>query len=203
MRAWPAAALVLLLATGCASGEDPGVQPGPARIDVDTPELRAIKAEAAIAPCQPGAGSGTVEGGFAEVTLPCLGGGPSVDLSTLRGPLVVNAWAAWCGPCREELPIYQRFAEKYDGRVGVLGIDFNDPQPKGALELARDAGVTYPLLADPQSELAGPPPGIVPRGLPMLALVDESGRVVHLEAVQIRSVSQLEDLVDEHLGLAS
>lgn len=194
------AAVALLALVSCSSDDDPGLLPGGSGVDVDTPALRALKAEAGIDDCAAGPGAGPVEGGLPEVTLPCLGGGPEVALGTVRGPTVLNLWASWCGPCRDELPFYQRFHEKYAGQVDVLGIDFNDTQPGAALELARDTGVTYPLLADPASELAGPPPGLVPRGLPMLALVDADGRVVHLEAREIRSLAELEELVATHLG---
>jgi thiol-disulfide isomerase/thioredoxin len=117
--------------------------------------------------------------------------------------MVVNLWASWCGPCREELPILQRFSQEYDGRVAVLGIDYEDVQPKAALELARDSGVTYPLLADPQASLSGAAPFPALRGLPFLALVDADGDVVHSEFVAIGSTSELERLVEEHLGVAA
>jgi thiol-disulfide isomerase/thioredoxin len=196
-------AVLVLLLTGCGgdTGSSMAPPPGEAKVDVDTPELRALKREAGVEDCRPGTGD-PVEGGLPEVTLPCLGGGSDVDLSGLRGPLVVNLWASWCGPCRKEMPVLQDFHERYGDRVAVLGIDHNDPQTTNALELVRDTGVTYPLLADPQTALSGTEPFPVLRGLPFLALVDEEGVVVHREFVVLESTDQLADLVEEHLGVA-
>ena len=42
---------------------------------------------------------------------------------------MINLWASWCAPCRDELPHYQAFAEKYAGKVDVLGIDFQETRP--------------------------------------------------------------------------
>jgi len=191
-----------LMATGCAGEQSPGLLPGPPDVDVDTAELRQIKADAGVADCVPGTAE-PVDGGLPDVTLPCLGGGPDVNLSTLRGPLVVNLWASFCGPCRTELPIYQTFSEKYAGRVDVLGIDYNDTQAEQALSLIKDSGVTYPLLADPATEMVGK--GAFPRiiGLPVLALVDADGDVVFQEPLEVKSLRQLEELVEEHLGVSS
>jgi thiol-disulfide isomerase/thioredoxin len=190
-----------LLLAGCSADRAPDFvsAPGPAKVDVDTPELRAMKHDAGVEPCRPGSGS-TVEGGLPEVTLPCFGGGNDVDLSALRGPMVVNIWASWCGPCRHEMPILQSFHEQYAGQVSVLGIDYQDPQTGSAMELVRDSGVTYPLLADPQSDLSGAEPLPILSKLPFLALVDADGRVVHQEFVQIESEQELVDLANEHLG---
>jgi thiol-disulfide isomerase/thioredoxin len=169
-------------------------------VDVDTAELRDLKNDAGIADCtEPSAEP--ADDGLPDLALPCLGGGPEVNLAALRGPLVVNFWASWCGPCRRELPHYQAFSEKYAGSVAVLGIDYNDTQPKAALELARDAGVTYPSLADPATELAEE--GLQIPGLPGIAFVDADGRMTRLMFEEIDSLGELEKLVEEHLGVSA
>ncbi len=186
------AVLGVLAVAGC--GAAAPVRHG-SGVQVDTVELRAIKHDAGIATCRPGTGA-EVAGGLPPITLPCLGGGPDVDLARLRGPLVINLWAQWCGPCRAELPRYQAFARKYAGKVGVLGIDYQDTQPQWALQLAQRSGVTYPLLADPDGKLRV-------RGLPKILMVDSRGKVVYDEYGEISSVGQLERLVARHLGVAA
>lgn len=204
-RAATAAATVLLLAlAGCAGANPPGddAQPTASRVDVDTPQLRAQKAAAGIEDCEPGAGQEPVDGGMPDLTLACLGGGPAVRLSGLRGPMVVNLFAQWCEPCRQELPYYQRLYRDAKGKVAVLGIDYLDTQPAGALALAKDTGVTFPLLADPDGELRG---RFRIRGLPGLVFVDEEGRITNDGGLPtftvIRSYDQLTSLVREHLGV--
>jgi thiol-disulfide isomerase/thioredoxin len=201
------AAASLLVLGGC-SGEPAG--PGPAagakppqqesRVDVDTPELRAIKEQAGIEQCEPGPAGETpaADQRLPDLTLPCLGGGPAVDLAGLRGPLVINLFAQWCGPCRDELPFYQRLHREAAEQVDVLGIDYLDTQPAGALELAAETGVTFPLLADPDGLLRTE---LRIRGLPGIVLVDRQGRTVAVEFTVIRSYAQLTGLVNEHLGL--
>jgi len=197
MRRVVAALAAGLLLAGCGGGAD---VPGQASVDVDNPQLRQAKHAAGVEACVPGDGD-PVEGGLPQVTLPCLGGGRDVDLSSLRGPLVVNLWASWCGPCRKEMPILQGFHDEYGDRVQVIGIDYQDVQTEAAMDLVRQTGVTYPLLADPQSELSGAAPFPALRGLPFLALVDADGEVVHQEFTVVESRRQLVDLVDRHLGI--
>jgi thiol-disulfide isomerase/thioredoxin len=188
------------LAVACAADpQDPGLLPGPAQIDVDTPELRRLKADLGVEDC-PEVAATPVEGGLPDLTLPCLGGGRDVPISGLRGPLVVNIWASWCGPCRTEMPVLQRFHERYAEQVPIVGIDYEDSQVAGAFDLVRETGATYPLLADPQSSLqgAGPFPGRM--GLPIFAFVDDEGRATVVGG-GVESLDELVDLVDVHLGV--
>jgi thiol-disulfide isomerase/thioredoxin len=198
------AALLLCAVAGCSVGAPPG-DTGDAgaapqsNVDVDTPALRKAKAQAGIEPCVPGESAASdADRALPDITLPCLGGGEPVALDELRGPLVVNLFAQWCEPCRDELPYYQRLHEEGGDRVRVLGIDYLDTQPDGAIALARAAGVTFPLLADPDGALRA---DLRVRGLPGVVLVDADGRVAHVEYTVIRTYRELADLVGEHLGV--
>jgi thiol-disulfide isomerase/thioredoxin len=193
------AALVaaVLVLGGCGSEDVP--EPGAAKIDVDTPQLRALKAGAGIEACEAGAAE-PVDGGLPDVTLPCLGGGEDVDLGSLRGPLVVNLWASWCGPCVQEMPQLAAFYDAYGDRVPVIGVDYQDPQTGAAFDLAKRSGVTYPLLADPQGDLQAKAPFPARVAVPSFAFVAEDGTVT-LELGRVTSTDDLVDLVEQHLGV--
>lgn len=199
MRRALAAALgaAVLLLTGCTADDVPVPGPGAADVDVDTPQLRAIKSEAGIEDCAPGKAS---DSGLPDLTLPCLGGGPDVDLAGLRGPLVINLWQSYCAPCRKEMPALQEFYEKHGDQVPVLGIDGTDVQPEAALEFAKKVGATYPQLADPGGDLSGQSPFPVIRGYPYLAIVDADGDLAYQQFGGVDSYDELVDLVEEHLG---
>ena len=189
------AGLATLTLTAC-SGSDVPAGPGAARVDVDTPELQKLKSETAIEECAPGTGT---DGPLPDLTLPCLGGGPDVDLASLRGPLVVNVWGSYCGPCREEMPALQEFYETYGDQVDVVGIDYQDTQPRAALELAKRSGVTYPLVADPGGDINAADPISVIRGVPWFVFVDADGTVTNA-AGGVDSADELATLANEHLG---
>lgn len=199
-RLLPAVALTVLtvLLTGCSGDDEAPVVPNPPQVDVDTPELREDKEAAGIEDCVPGS-AGPVEGGLPEVELPCFGGGPAVDLSTLRGPMVVNVWASWCGPCRQEMPVLQEFHAEHGDAVPVLGIDFQDPNTGLAMEQLVDRGVTYPSLADPEGVVQGEPLRVT--ALPLTALVAEDGSIARVLPLELESVEELEALVEAHLGV--
>ncbi|MGI8953224.1 MAG: TlpA disulfide reductase family protein [Nocardioidaceae bacterium] len=204
-------ACVLLALTACAptAGEE-GTAPrtlgppsagAPAAGAVDTPALRRLKQQADIAACpRTDPSAGALTDGLPAVSLPCLGGGRPVALAGLRGtPMVVNFWASWCTPCREELPYFAQLDEDARDRVLVIGVDFADPDPAAALELAADTGITYPQLADPESESRIPLQLI---GLPQTVFVDAEGHVTGIERRSVASYAELVGLVDEHLGVS-
>lgn len=194
------AAVVLALGAlaGCTSdSESPGLMP--ADVDVDTPRLRELKREVGMEPCPRVPAADRVDGGLPGLTVPCLGGGRDVDLGSLRGPLVVNIWQSFCQPCIKEMPALQEFHERHGQRVAVLGIDYQDTRPEAALELARRTGATYPSVADPGGEINGRDGFPVLRGVPYFVLVDEDGRVVHVEVGGVDRVGEIEAMVEEHL----
>lgn len=195
-RVLPAALVAaVLVLSGCTSDAP---LPGKAKVDVDTPRLVEMKKEAGVAPCAPGDAS-PGDGALPDVTLPCFGGGPDVDLSTLQGPLVVNLFQATCVPCRKEMPVIQEFHERYGDQVGVLGIDYLDVQTEPAMELVARSGVTYPLVADPGGDLSAQSPFPVIRGLPLFAFVGADG-TVQLAAGGVDSLDEMVELANKNLG---
>lgn len=198
MRRAACAAFALLgvvVLAGCTDTPDLKF-PNKAKIDVDTPQLRQEKQAAGVEPCRPGTGANELP----AITLPCFGGGPDVDLSTLEGPLVINVWAGWCGPCRKEMPVLEKFHQQYGDRVPIIGVDYSDPQVGSAMDLVLETGVTYPLLADPQENLLGVEPFPTMFALPMMVFVGADGSV-EVIAGQVESVDELVDLVDTNLGI--
>jgi cytochrome c biogenesis protein CcmG/thiol:disulfide interchange protein DsbE len=110
---------------------------------------------------------------------------------------VVNLWASWCGPCREELPLMQQVADEAAGRVQVIGVVSRDGVPQ-AESFAAEAGVTFPGAFDRDGELMaelGLP------GLPYTVFLDADGALVHSEVGQIDSGEELRARVAEHLGV--
>jgi thiol-disulfide isomerase/thioredoxin len=193
------AVLLAAVFAGCSDDREAPVipGPGPSRVEVDTPELVALKAETGMEDCVPGPGGGALP----DLTLKCLGGGTAVNLSSLRGPMVLSLWFAGCAPCKEEMPALQTFHEQYGERVPVLGVDFQDQYPGSALETAEERGVTYPSLADPGGDLQEFEEFAKLPGLPAMYFVDADGAVAHAEFGGLDSTHQVVDLVREHLGV--
>ena len=176
--------------------------PGPPDVSVDTAELRETKERIGMADCQPGPGDGPVEGGLPDLTLACLGGGPDVNLASLRGPMILNFWQSFCEPCREEMPALESFQQEHGDRVPVLGMDVNDIYPDRALALAEETGATYPSLADPGGEVFSTRAlAFTRRGFPAFVFVAEDGTVAGRASGGVDSVAEIEALVAEHLGV--
>ena len=180
-------AVLAALLAGCSGAPDHPAPPTPAA-DFDT----------VLDPCpdqsdEPATGPRTLP----AVTLDCLGGG-ELDLGRAPGvPTVVNLWASWCTPCRQELPVIQAFADAAAGRVQVVGVISKDGVPQ-ADSFAGDAGVSFPGAFDGEGRLMaelGLP------GLPATYFLDADGALVHTETGPVDSLDELEGLVAEHLGV--
>jgi thiol-disulfide isomerase/thioredoxin len=101
--------------------------------------------------------------------------GSTIKLSDFRGrPVVVNFFASWCPPCREELPMLAAADRRLGGSVAFVGIDVSDTtQP--ALDMVHSSGVTYPLGVDPNYKVADSTYHL--RGLPSTVFIDAKGDI--------------------------
>lgn len=139
-----------------------------------------------------------------DVALPCFAGGDSVSLARSFGkPTVVNFWASWCAPCREELPAFQRYADRAARdpatEVLVLGVVTGDRR-EAAASLAADLGIDFPALYDPDRLLTRQ---LGRSALPLTLFFDAQGRLVHLYQAAPLTEPALERLVTTHLGVAA
>jgi cytochrome c biogenesis protein CcmG, thiol:disulfide interchange protein DsbE len=84
------------------------------------------------------------------------GGGKTLHarLAALKGyPVVINKWASWCVPCKEELPAFQRASAEFGRRVAFIGLDSGDSGKKNAQAFLRSFPLSYPSWYDPSGTL--------------------------------------------------
>jgi thiol-disulfide isomerase/thioredoxin len=100
-------------------------------------------------------------------------------LSAYRGKIVIlNVWATWCVPCREEMPMLVRIAREYEGRgVVVIGPSADTAETQGKIEpFLRAASITFPIWVGATTEhmeRLG-----LGTALPATAVLDRDGRIV-------------------------
>lgn len=159
-RVAPLVVVLALLSAACTAEvkSSGGAQPAPF---ADCAAITAASSPAATQPTD-----------LPDLRLPCFTGGEQIALTGLRGPAVINFWASWCGPCRTELPVIQRLADRAQGRLTVLGVDTGDSRDAGA-SFAADKRVTMPTLLDEDRVLFT---ALAGRALPMTVFVDAQGR---------------------------
>ncbi len=181
-------AVLAALVAGCTSPSENPDAPPPAAAETPNP----------FAPCPTQLDQAVAAGSaLPPLAFECVGGG-TLDLARAPGvPTVVNLWGSWCGPCREELPFLQEFADAAGDQVRVLGVISKDGVPQ-AQSFASDTGVRLPSAFDGEGELMAE---LGLNGLPYTAFLAADGTLVHSELGPVESVDELASLVAEHLGV--
>jgi cytochrome c biogenesis protein CcmG/thiol:disulfide interchange protein DsbE len=128
-----------------------------------------------------------------------LPGEDELALDSLRGKAVVlNFWASWCGPCKEETPLLERAWQRWQKRdVVFVGVNVKDFRGD-ALTFMREYGVTYPNVYDGKGWTVGRY-GVT--GFPETYFIDAKGRVVYRIAGPVEA-DELEDGIDRALSAA-
>ena len=104
--------------------------------------------------------------------------GENMRLSEYRGDVVmINFWATWCGPCRQEMPLLDELYSRYQ-RVGfnLLGVNIDDDSRR-AMQMVDELGVNFPVLFDARKEVSKL---YAVEAMPVTVLVDREGNVRHV-----------------------
>jgi len=194
------AGVLLLVACGIGPADDPGPLPDD-QVPSSSPslDLAAQKKAAGIEDC-PASDDAVpvVSSGLPSVILGCLGGGREVRLAGLRGePMMINVWAQWCGPCREEAPYLSEVAAN-KSELMILGIDYNDPRPELAIEFAQLSNWAYPQLVDQDTALRVPLQIIGP---PQTFFVRPDGTIAYRHTGPFTSADQIRRQARQYLGV--
>jgi cytochrome c biogenesis protein CcmG/thiol:disulfide interchange protein DsbE len=126
-----------------------------------------------------------------EWTLERLDGKGELSLESLRGrPVVLNFWASWCGPCKDEAPILEEASQRWsDEGVAFVGIDVKDFRGDARKFIER-YGVTYPNVYDGKGSTIGRY-GVT--GYPETYFIDAEGRVRWRIAGPVEDAQDVDD----------
>jgi len=106
--------------------------------------------------------------------------GKNLRLSDYRGQVVmVNFWASWCGPCRQEMPILEKMFKRYS-KLGfvILGVNTEQDSSKANAYL-RDIKVSFPILYDTTSKVSKT---YSVQAMPTTVIIDRNGKMRYLHA---------------------
>ena len=104
--------------------------------------------------------------------------GQSVTLSDLRGQVImINFWASWCGPCRQEMPLLEQIHQRYEPLgFTLLGVNVEE-NPADGQAFLKERPVSFPVLYDPENGISKLHDVVA---MPSTVLIDRQGNVRYL-----------------------
>jgi len=104
--------------------------------------------------------------------------GKTLALADFKGQIVLlNFWASWCGPCRQEMPILEQLNRQYHGKgVTLLGVNV-EPDSAAAVQWLKATPVTFPILFDTDSKVSKL---YEVAGMPNTVIIDRKGLVRYI-----------------------
>jgi thiol-disulfide isomerase/thioredoxin len=133
-----------------------------------------------------------------DTLLNCLIGTEKISVESLRGPLIVNVWGSWCGPCKQEMPYFVEFHHQANGKVKLLGIAVEEAKAQDSKDFIIANGMTWPNLYDAKGETRKN----FGMGVPVTWFIDEQGTVVYKHIGVIKSTEELIDLTNKYLKVS-
>ena len=130
-----------------------------------------------------------------DITLNCLTGSEKISVTSLRGPLIVNVWGSWCGPCADEIPVFVDFYQQASGKVKLLGIAVEEAKAQDSKDFIIAYGITWPNLYDAKGETRKN----FGMGVPVTWFIDEQGTVVYKHIGVVKSTEELIELTAKYL----
>lgn len=146
---------------------------------------------------QVGSGHPTIGELAPDFTVPLLDGGSfslAEHIQTDGRPIVLNFWASWCGPCREEMPAFDLVSQEKPALL-VLGVAINDT-PEAASDFADVVQVSYPLAIDNEGTVNERYPSL---GLPTTWLIAADGTLVNEFVGQVNAQT-LREIISAEFG---
>ena len=139
----------------------------------------------------------TVKTNNEAALLKCLDGKSTIDIGQIKGPALVNVWGSWCGPCKDEMPIFVDFYSKYKEKVSLIGISVEEADLQDARDFVKLYGMSWPNLNDPN----GSTRGTLGMGVPITLFIDAQGAVVYRKIGVVTTIEELERDTQKHLGV--
>lgn len=131
-------------------------------------------------------------------SIDCLDGSVGIAVDTIKGPAIINVWGSWCDPCRDEIPYFRDFYAQMDSSIQLIGVDVEEQSLADGQKFVRDYGITWPNLYDRDNSTRA----YFGMGVPVTWFIDSNGKAVFKHIGPIKSVADLKELSNKHLGVS-